>query len=203
MALVVLDPGHGGTTMEGGSSPNNATGPNGTKDKDLVLDIAKRVNEQLRARNISTLMTRDSDVNIGISKRVQIAKEALADAFISIHLNGNINPTVQGTETWISHKEKSDSISKSLAKSIQESLVAVTGYRNRGVKAENPDPSGVLDPERHHWQTAISLVEISFLTDPEDEARLTSPLTGVQYKNQIAEALGFAIFSHLNSRGLA
>lgn len=202
MAMVVLDPGHGGTTMEGGSSPNNATGPNGTKEKDLVLDIAKRVNEQLKARNITTLMTRDSDVNIGIAKRVLIAKEAMAHAFISIHLNGNVKPTVQGTETWISYKEKRDSISRSLAASIQESLVAVTGYRNRGVKAENPDPSGVLDPEKHYWQTAISLVEISFLTDPQDEARLTSPLTGEQYRNQIAEALGFAIFSHLNGRCL-
>lgn len=203
MALVVLDLGHGGTTKVGGSSPNNATGPNGTKEKDLVLDIAKRVNEQLKARAIPALMTRDSDDNIAIAKRVLIAKEAMADAFVSIHLNGNEKPTVQGTETWVSYKEKSDSISRSLAKSLQESLVAVTGYRDRGVKAENPDPSGVLDPERHHWQTAISLVEISFLTDPQDEARLTSPLTGEQYRNQIAEALTFAIFSHLNSRGLA
>jgi N-acetylmuramoyl-L-alanine amidase len=117
MALVVLDPGHGGTTKVGGSSPNNATGPNGTKEKDLVLDIAKRVNEQLKARAITALMTRDSDDNIAIAKRVLIAKEAMADAFVSIHLNGYENPTVQGTETWVSYKEKSGSVSRSLAKS--------------------------------------------------------------------------------------
>jgi N-acetylmuramoyl-L-alanine amidase len=112
-----------------------------------------------------------------------------------------MNPAVQGTETWISNTENGDSASAKLAQTVQEKVVAVTGYRNRGVKAESPDPSGVLDPLNHHFETAISLVEISFLTNPEDEARLTNVALGEQYKMLLAEAISFAVFDNLRTRG--
>jgi|688.fasta_scaffold579601_1 N-acetylmuramoyl-L-alanine amidase len=201
MATVVIDPGHGGTEMVGGSSPNNATGPSGTKEKTLTLDIGLKARNFLRLQGVAVIMTRDSDINVGIADRVLVAKRAAAHAFLSIHFNGNMNPAVQGTETWISNTENGDSASAKLAQTVQEKVVAVTGYRNRGVKAESPDPSGVLDPLNHHFETAISLVEISFLTNPEDEARLTNVALGEQYKMLLAEAISFAVFDNLRTRG--
>src|SRR5262245_38308877 len=99
MATVVLDPGHGGSTKIGGSSPNNAVGPTGTLEKWLTLDLARRVRGVLRAAGIETQLTRDEDRNLGLQERAGVAKAAGADAFVSIHLNG-FNQTAQGTETY-------------------------------------------------------------------------------------------------------
>ena len=60
LPLVVLDPGHGGTAKVGGSSPNNAVGPDGLREKDLTLDIATRV--PLRSPGRGTVLTRTADV---------------------------------------------------------------------------------------------------------------------------------------------
>ena len=199
MSTVVIDPGHGGSVKVGRSSPNNATGPRGTKEKDLTLDIGLKTRDFLRSHQINTILTRDSDINLGIDDRVLIAKNASALVFLSIHFNGDPVPTVQGTETWVSHKEASNSISMKLARSVQQSVTAVTGYHDRKIRQEKPDPSGVLDPEKHFFDTSISLVEISFLTDPNDEIRLTTPITGDQYKLRLAEALSLAICSHLQN----
>jgi len=78
---IVIDPGHGGVDP-------GATGPNGVMEKELTLDIARRVRDKLeRAGNHRVLMTRDDDIKIALKDRVAFARKHTADLFISIHFN--------------------------------------------------------------------------------------------------------------------
>lgn len=189
--IVVIDPGHGGSERIGDSSPNNATGPKGTKEKDLTLEISKGVARALEAKGYTVHMTRTEDVNVGLADRAKLAHDKMADAFVAIHMNGWHVPTVQGTETL--HAPNASEASKKLAQSVQRRLVAATGYRDRGVK---PQELGVLRPERHLPGTAACLAEVSFLTDPAEEERLKD----VDYKEKIAAAIAEGIVDYLKSR---
>ncbi len=78
---IVIDPGHGGID-------SGATGHQGLKEKDVVLDIARRLRDKLaKAGNYHVLLTRDDDRKVYLKERVAFAKEHRADLFISIHIN--------------------------------------------------------------------------------------------------------------------
>jgi len=64
MAVIVIDPGHGGTRTVGGSSPNNAAGPAGTKEKTLTLAFGLAARAALTERDHTVFMTRTTDVNL-------------------------------------------------------------------------------------------------------------------------------------------
>src|SRR5712691_1915297 len=98
MAVIVIDPGHGGTQRVGGSSPNNATGPAGTKEKTLTLAIGLRTRTALAGSGHTVHMTRTTDVNLGLADRAHVARDHRADAFVSIHLNASDEHNAQGTE---------------------------------------------------------------------------------------------------------
>ncbi|MBP8265870.1 MAG: N-acetylmuramoyl-L-alanine amidase [Zoogloea sp.] len=191
MAIVVVDPGHGGSAAVGGSSPNNATGPAGTLEKTLTLQIGRRLAVHLSAAGHTAVLTRDADVNLGLTARAEIARARQAALFLSIHLNGDANPAIQGSETWL-HSMHS-AASADFAAAIQRRLVVASGLRNRGVKSKE---LGVLN-SAHHWPgTACCLVEVSFLTDPHEEARLDR----ADYQDEIAKALAQAMADALAKR---
>lgn len=78
---IVIDPGHGGIDP-------GATGHQGLKEKDVVLDVARRLRDRLAAPGkYRVLLTRDSDKKVFLKERVAFAKEQRADLFISIHIN--------------------------------------------------------------------------------------------------------------------
>jgi N-acetylmuramoyl-L-alanine amidase len=188
--MVVIDPGHGGTTKVGGSSPNNATGPDGLLEKTVTLEIATRAAAALVAAGHEVTLTRTTDVNLGLADRAAVAKAAAAPAFVSIHFNGDANATVQGTETWTDSDASAASVA--LARIVQSHVVAATGYRDRGVKAKE---LGVLNPDSHDPHTAACLVEVSFLTDPNENARLRNPT----YLDTIGGAISAGILAYLVS----
>ena len=164
---MVIDPGHGGTQVVGRSSPNNATGPTGLLEKTVTLQVGLEARDAVIAAGLSVLLTRDTDTNLGLADRAAVAKNAGADAFVSIHLNDDDNPAIQGTETWV--HTKASAASSRLAHFVQDAVQGATTYRDRGVKSMD---LGVLDPASHLKTTAGCLVEISFMSDPVDEARL-------------------------------
>ncbi len=190
MAVVAIDPGHGGSSEVGGSSPNNAVGFDGTKEKDLTLDIGLRAKALLESDGTTVVMTRMTDKNVGLTKRANIARDAGADAYISIHFNG-WNGVVQGTETYI-HSKAGDASMK-LAKHVQTQMLQATGLTDRHVKKNS---FGTLNPSSHHSKTAACLVEVSFL-DVVDECKR---LKNESYRNRIAEAIRTAVNSYLQSR---
>jgi N-acetylmuramoyl-L-alanine amidase len=100
--IILIDPGHGG-------SDNGATGYYGLKEKDVNLDIAKRMKEYLTKElkgntGVKIYMTREEDVNVSLPERVQMAKDINADVFFSIHTNSSLTrrPDADGFETYYS-----------------------------------------------------------------------------------------------------
>ncbi|MCL5024717.1 MAG: N-acetylmuramoyl-L-alanine amidase [Nitrospirae bacterium] len=91
---IMIDPGHGG-------SDSGTSGKMGTHEKDMVLDIAKRLRERLRKHSYYTvLMTREQDVAVPLNKRVELANAAKADLFVSIHLNYLPSKPINMIETY-------------------------------------------------------------------------------------------------------
>jgi N-acetylmuramoyl-L-alanine amidase len=188
MAVLVVDPGHGGSAMIGGSSPNNATGPHGTLEKTLTLRVGLLTRDALMAKGHKVVLTRNADTNLGLDARAAVARSASADAFVSIHFNGWNEPSVQGTETFV-HREASQA-SLELARAVQAQALVATGLADRGVKKMN---LGVLDPAKQSPSTAACLVEVSFITDPNEESRLAD----VSYLEHIAARLCDALDAYV------
>jgi len=90
---VVVDAGHGGHDP-------GAVGRTGLKEKDVNLDIAKRLANRLRLEGVTVVMTRSTDKFIPLGERVHIANAAKADLFISIHANANRSRSVHGFEVY-------------------------------------------------------------------------------------------------------
>ena len=91
---IVIDPGHGGKDP-------GAVGKGRLKEKDVVLDIGKRLRRILRREcNCRVLMTREKDVFIPLEERTALANTVNADLFISIHVNANNSRRVTGAETY-------------------------------------------------------------------------------------------------------
>ena len=191
--VVVIDPGHGGRSKVGGSSPNNAVGPNGLLEKDLTLDIAQRV-KPLIAGVADVSLTRERDVNIGLTDRAKAARDAHAALFLSVHLNGWNDASVDGTETWVARS--ANQRSRDFAAKLLAKLTKTTQVTSRGVKQSD---FGVLLPDRHDPGTAACLAEIAFLTNPAQAKHLTDD----HYKQQIAEALAAAIIEQLRADAAA
>jgi len=89
---VVLDPGHGGY--------DPGTSHHGLREKDLTLDIARRLRDELKAEGLSVVMTRDHDEFIKLQRRAAIANHVPADLFVSIHINANRRRAVSGIEVY-------------------------------------------------------------------------------------------------------
>ncbi len=89
---VVLDPGHGG------SDPGAIAG--GVREKDLTLDIARRVAALLAGQGLSVVLTRDGDETRSLQQRVEIANAARGDIFLSIHVNSIPTERRRGVETY-------------------------------------------------------------------------------------------------------
>ncbi|WP_299772510.1 N-acetylmuramoyl-L-alanine amidase [uncultured Tateyamaria sp.] len=193
MTDVVIDAGHGGFRNVGGSSWNNAVGPNGTLEKTLTLKVATLLAAQLPDAEL----TRTTDVNISLAARARVAKSAKAKAFVSIHFNASRDGTAQGTETLIHTNYSSASAQLSLL--VQDNLLQVTGLRDRNASFDpsriKPMPLGVLNPSRHHFGTAACLAEVSFLDQAEEEQRLQEPA----YLEDIAGAIGMGVKAFLQS----
>ncbi|MBM3255613.1 MAG: N-acetylmuramoyl-L-alanine amidase, partial [Candidatus Omnitrophica bacterium] len=90
---IVIDAGHGGRDP-------GAIGRAGLREKDVTLDIAKRLASLLRSNGYNIIMTRSTDVFVSLSRRVQIANNSKADLFISIHANANRVRSLSGFEVY-------------------------------------------------------------------------------------------------------
>ena len=90
---IVLDPGHGG-------SEEGAKGPTGLLEKDVVLDLARRLEGRLRAAGYAVHLTRTSDTDVPLPERTAQANHQRADLFISLHANASASLEARGAETY-------------------------------------------------------------------------------------------------------
>ena len=187
--VIVIDPGHGGTSNAGRSDANHAIGPNGTLEKALTLSLSVKVAEILGQQGYKVVLTRSDDSNLGLPQRAKMGSDNNAEVFLSIHFNGDANNTIQGVETWVHPASGSDS--KLFATALVRDIVAASGNKNRGVKSND---WGVLDAGIQSPVTAACLLEVSFLTDPNEENRLIME----DYKNKLAAAIANTIINYIN-----
>ena len=91
---IVIDPGHGG-------HDTGTIGPNGLEEKDLVLDVGRRLGKLLQTRlGAEVIYTRKDDTFIPLETRTAIANEEAADLFVSVHANSSHDPDARGVETY-------------------------------------------------------------------------------------------------------
>lgn len=94
-AIVAIDAGHGGEDP-------GALGPNGTREKDVTLAIARKLTRLIeREPGMRALMIRDGDDYVGLRERALIAHEHKADLFVSIHADAYSNPEAQGSSVYV------------------------------------------------------------------------------------------------------
>jgi len=107
--VVVIDPGHGG-------EEEGAKGPTGLLEKDVTLDIARRLKAQLETGNdVAVLLTRDGDATVALDDRTAIANHERADLFVSIHANASRRTGVRGAETYFLSYQATDDESRVVA----------------------------------------------------------------------------------------
>lgn len=93
--VVALDPGHGGEDP-------GAVSPNGRLEKDFVLQIARRIRDEINRRSgMRAFLTRDQDEFIPLARRVEIAHRLDADAFVSIHADSVESPKPKGSSVFV------------------------------------------------------------------------------------------------------
>jgi N-acetylmuramoyl-L-alanine amidase len=112
--VVVLDAGHGGVFPHDG-----AHGPRGLVEKDVALMVVHRVREMLEQSGTTVVLTRETDANLPLWRRVQIANDSGADLFLSIHCNSmpklKDRLTTRGAETYFLSPDPTDREAKALA----------------------------------------------------------------------------------------
>ncbi len=92
---IVIDAGHGG-------HDTGTIGPSGLMEKDLALDVARRLGKIIQDRlpSAEVIYTRDDDSFVSLEQRTAIANDAKADLFLSIHANSSDDHTVSGVESY-------------------------------------------------------------------------------------------------------
>ena len=159
MARVIIDPGHGGAVAVGGSSPFGASA-HGSVEKHVNLELARRVASRLGS---VAQLTRESDVNVSLRERADLAARSGARALVSIHAGGG----GRGSEVWLHDQHEPGSAE--LAHDLHSSLERVGPTRGvfRG-------PLAVLDPGCGRG-VAACLIEADNLGDVHGHRRLTEP----------------------------
>ncbi len=214
MITIALDPGHGGEDP-------GAVGRSGSKEKDVVLAIAKRLKAKLEEQpNVRVMLTRDGDYFVPLHVRVQKARKVQADLFVSIHADAWIEPTARGSSVfalsekgasstaarWLANKENSADLiggvnikgqDRQLAKVLLDlSTTAQIKDSLKLAKAVLGEIGGINKLHKNGVEQAgfavlkapdipSILVETAFISNPEEEAKLTDD----RYQDQMATAL--------------
>ena len=164
---VAISAGHGGPGNVG-AVHQNAQGQTDLVEKDLNLDVARRLDAQLRAAGYRTVLIRDGDYSLAPAvpgdfaatvraesqARADVANEAGADIILAIHFNGSDDPTQSGTEVYYNPDRSFGESSRVLASSIYDAIVArlrELGYdtRQRGVMDDGGTAAAALTGEGH------------------------------------------------------
>ncbi|HZX26846.1 MAG TPA: N-acetylmuramoyl-L-alanine amidase [Telluria sp.] len=214
MVTIALDPGHGGEDP-------GASGSRGTREKDIVLKVAKRLKGKLEELpNFRVMLTRDGDYFVPLGQRVEKARKVQADLFVSIHADAFVEPTARGSSVfvlsekgasssaarWLANKENlADAIGGVNLKGHDRQLASVlydlstTAQIKDSLKLGKAVLSEIGGINRLHKgaveQAGFAvlkapdipsiLVETAFISNPEEEAKLSDEA----YQDQIADAI--------------
>lgn len=187
--VIVIDPGHGG--VDGGTSGS------GLLEKNLTLDLSLRLRALLQKAGYRVEMTRDSDTDVArlfpsrlsgrhkrdLQNRLDFIRQSRAIGAVSIHINSSTNLSDRGPIVFYGvHSE----VSKALAVRVQAAVNAVSGSTQRPLGRKN------LFLIRHA-PCPMVLVEVGFITNHDDVARLRTPA----YRDKIVAAIATAMKEEL------
>lgn len=168
---IVIDPGHGGEEEPGCVFGN-------VYEKELDLEIAKKLQAKLEKEYSRVIMTRTEDVNVYLNERARIANRENADLFISIHQNALEDDDVtSGIETW--YNPVKDTESKILAQNIQENIIKTTNANDLGIK----ESKGLIVTQKTEMPSC--LVETGFLSSTKERQKLAED----DYQDKIVEGI--------------
>jgi N-acetylmuramoyl-L-alanine amidase len=208
---VVIDPGHGGTFEVGGSSWNNAISFSGVMEKAMTLQIALLVRDALAAiprAGINVVLTRQTDVNLGLPNRAAIAKSTRALRFLSIHFNG-FNKRARGVETLIRSVADGNvnfDEDRAFAARVQRAVfTCLQGFdaatKDRGIKTQKlgvlSDASLGNTPASHPCRAC--LLEIEFIDVEAVDMLLNTAPSAPAVRAAIAQAIARAIVQDLEA----
>ena len=126
---IVIDAGHGGKDP-------GAVGYRGTKEKDIALDVAKRLEKKLiKNMNVKVVMTRDEDVFLRLSDRTKIANENNGSLFISIHTNAAEDRRASGFETFLIGRSKNEYAARVAAR--ENAVLELEGIPGQALTGED------------------------------------------------------------------
>ncbi|MDM0012989.1 N-acetylmuramoyl-L-alanine amidase [Variovorax sp. J22P168] len=179
--IVALDPGHGGEDP-------GAIGANGTREKDIVLQIAHRLRVRINAASVNgnpmrAYLTRDADFFVPLGTRVQKARRVQADLFVSIHADAFTTPAARGASVFaLSQGGASSSAARWLAN-----------------KENQADKVGGVNVGNHEAQVQRALLDMSTTAQINDSLKLGGAMLGEirgmgarLHKAQVEQA-GFAV----------
>ena len=174
---VVIDAGHGG--YDRGGIPGQRV-----SEKDMTLDVARRLRSVLAASGYRVVMTRDSDVFVPLGTRCAIANSNRNAIFVSVHFNSATRSGASGIETYFYSRD-----SLSLASAIHHYVAGGAPSENRGVRRR-----GYYVLRRTNIPAV--LVECGFLTNPTEAGYAQN----ASYRQKLAEAIASGVRSR-NSVG--
>ena len=156
LVIVALDPGHGGEDP-------GAIGPGGTREKDVVLQIALRLRDRINQQpNMRAFLTRDADFFVPLNTRVQKARRVQADLFISIHADAFFTARPQGASVFaLSDKGASSSAARWMAD-----------------KENSADLVGGINAKAKDAQVQRALLDMSTTAQINDSLKLGSAMLG-------------------------
>lgn len=188
--VVVIDAGHGG------DDPGKV-GIDGSLEKDINLQIAKKLRTYLEQSDVEVVMTREEDVGLyeaddtrkkmaDMKKRCEIIEESGADLVVSIHQNSYHEENVSGGQVFY---YKSSEKGKKLAEILQKRFDYVLGDQNRRLAKANGNYYLLL-----HVKNPIVIVECGFLSNRKEAAMLQEE----EYQDKLAWTIHMGILEYLN-----
>ena len=175
---IAIDAGHGGDEY-------GATGPTGVREKDVNLDISKKLKKELENRGAQVIMTRTDDTDIPLKERPLIAQKEDALILLSIHANAlsdGANPYEKhGTSVFYYNAE-----SVELAKLLRDFLTKELDTKDDGVARYS------LVMTRPSMPLSV-LIEVAYMINPEDYAKLLDE----NFRQKAANAITNAIETYL------
>ena len=164
---VVIDAGHGG-------DDHGAEGPSGLLEKDLVLDVARRLRRQLESDGLRVVMTRDRDVYVPLQERADTANHAHGDLFLSIHANAAPSRAARGIETFFVSLEASDESAERLASREN------AAFGREGAPGHADDPVAAILGDLVSTEHLVESDEFARLAHRELAAIDPAPVRGVK-----------------------
>ncbi len=156
MLTIALDPGHGGEDP-------GAVGRSGSREKDVVLAIAKRIKGKIEQQpNMRVMLTRDADFFVPLHVRVQKARKVQADLFVSIHADAFVEPTARGSSVFV----------------LSEKGASSTAARWLANKENAADLIGGINIKSHDRQLASVLLDLSTTAQINDSLKLGKAVLG-------------------------